>query len=241
VPEAIATCADSVTFLVHGTNVWRSSVAYLNGLEAKKVEVLPDMAGLKVTFEGIRKELPRLADREDRAILTVWTRNGSSSREVVVREPPGGCSAAKEPALKLALTDRALVAPGLTASAKVVQSKLPSAYHRLALEVRRDEADAEWVAGTRNVQVTADAVRGMVDLGTLQPAAGDSLQVRLFERPVEGKQGTAHPVDGKLVYYPGAESASARLGPAQIRSLDEPILLLPLRYDSAYPDLRHDR
>ena len=93
-PEEVPPCTDRMTFLVHGTNVWRSSRAFLAGLEAEAVEVLPDMAGLAVTFAGLAEHLASRSRDLGTAVLTLWTRDGSSSVRLTLADPDASCGPA---------------------------------------------------------------------------------------------------------------------------------------------------
>jgi len=255
-PKAISTCADSVTFLVYGANVWRSTSAFLNGLEAKEIRVLPDMGGLAVTFEGIRKSLPQVPGANGEAVLTVWTRNGASSRKVTVVEPKKAgltCGPVKEPSLKLAVRSRPLIPTKdkTTATTQIaaVQGKLPGAYDKLGISVRPtkpiDQAGhlAGWSALLdKSAKVDGKVLEDVVELKDFSLQTGDSLQVSLVEVPVPGAEPKRHTVEGSVVYYKPEKDSQIQVDETVITDLETPVkLTLPYRYDLAYPVLKDGR
>lgn len=50
-PSVVPDCSKAVTFLVKGRNLWRGTTAFLNGVKASSVDVMPDMAGLIVSVD----------------------------------------------------------------------------------------------------------------------------------------------------------------------------------------------
>lgn len=77
-PDRISRCNQaSVTFLIEGAGVWRTTKAYLAGLPHSEIQVLPDMQGVAVKFN--LAELPRLPERP---ILSVYTRRGSDDKQI---------------------------------------------------------------------------------------------------------------------------------------------------------------
>ncbi len=279
-PKSITTCRDDVTFLVYGTNVWRSSVAYLNGLESGPIRVLPDMAGVAVTFTGLKKGLPQIPSAGGKARLTLWTRNGASSKEVTVVDPKAAglaCGQPEKSGLKLALARHALIGPERSATGngkgtknkkdkkggdagpkttgeaavRIIQGALPPGYYHLGIFARptkplTDGAMREWSpkvdktatpdeekAGDKTVHV----VKGPLDLSMLDLETGDTLQISFVVTPAPRAEGKRYPVDGKLVFYEMEEEAQIQVKTTSLKVLDTIDLLLPYRYDIAYPDL----
>lgn len=258
-PEKISTCADEVTFLVHGANLWRSSDAFLNGLKASDIRVLPDMGGLAVTFKGIRNGLPQVPKANGEATLTVWTRNGASSRKVTVLDPKAAglsCGPAKEQSLKLAVGPRPLIPADASPTEKtakevrlqVKQGKLPTAYAELKISVRPVKPLADGVMSNwselaeDNVSRDGDFLEGDVKW-SFKANPGDAIQVSLVEVPVEGAEGKHHAVEGPLVYYPTQEEAQIRVvTSAPILTLNQEVeLRFPYRYDLAFPHLKEGK
>lgn len=79
-PHEVSDCSSAATFLVHGSNIWRTSFAYLSGLQGRNVTVLPDMTGISVTFD-----IASLPPGSGFANLTVTTPDGPASIPVSVR------------------------------------------------------------------------------------------------------------------------------------------------------------
>lgn len=257
-PEKVTTCGDEVTFLVYGANVWRSSRAFLNGLEADDIQVLPDMAGLAVTFKGIRKGLPQVPGDNGRSTLTVWTRNGASSAKVTVLDPKSAgisCGPAPEPSLKLAVASGVLL-PGkddkgktsmavpAPAKLRIVQGKLPGSHAKLGISIRPAPAVTGGHLGAWNeppetsAVLLGEAVDGTVRLPQAEPADGTAFQVSLVVVPAPGAEGKRHPVEGPLVYYSTETEAQIQVKTATLHDLSKPVeLILPYRYDQSYPDL----
>jgi len=76
-PAQVSVCNGDTDFLLRGPNLWRSPTVLLGGLTAKKVEVLPDMEGLKATFT-----LRGVADGIPAPTLSVVTRTGMDSKAI---------------------------------------------------------------------------------------------------------------------------------------------------------------
>ncbi len=54
VPEKLRACDDTVSFMVQGDHLWRRPEVYIEGVKHADLQVLPDMQGLSVNFEGKR-------------------------------------------------------------------------------------------------------------------------------------------------------------------------------------------
>lgn len=50
-PSQVSDCVASSTLIVTGQGLWRAEVAYLGGIKAQALAVLPDMGGLSLTFD----------------------------------------------------------------------------------------------------------------------------------------------------------------------------------------------
>ena len=85
-PSVISACANEVTVLIYGANVWRSAEVYLGGLRGTPIKVLPDMEGISATFNlsefyKIHNDLSNPLGYEEVA-LRVNTRNGRDLRPI---------------------------------------------------------------------------------------------------------------------------------------------------------------
>jgi hypothetical protein len=49
-PDVVPSCAQTITFQIGGTSIWRASNIYLGGAKAKTISVLPAMNGVLATF-----------------------------------------------------------------------------------------------------------------------------------------------------------------------------------------------
>ncbi len=76
-PNTISACAETMSFLIYGQEVWRSTEVTLGGLQANpaKIEVLPDMEGVRAEFDI--SKLPHRAATRTPLSMTVSTRDGS--------------------------------------------------------------------------------------------------------------------------------------------------------------------
>src|SRR5262249_30914438 len=88
-PSAISACGDRATFLIYGANIWRDANAFLGGVAAEHIDVLPDMEGIAATFElgkllSGRKNSAKSPLGYEEIALRVNTRNGSDGRPVKV-------------------------------------------------------------------------------------------------------------------------------------------------------------
>jgi hypothetical protein len=81
-PSTLSACAGKVTILVQGTNIWRSEAAYLGGLAASDVTVLPDMAGVAATFD--MTQVPQRPSHFAPSRLTLTTPTGTASVDVTL-------------------------------------------------------------------------------------------------------------------------------------------------------------
>lgn len=81
-PSILSGCAKQVTMLVQGTNIWRTQNAYLQGMPALDITVLPDMAGVAVTFD--LSQLPQRPVQFTQPELTLVTPNGWASTPITI-------------------------------------------------------------------------------------------------------------------------------------------------------------
>lgn len=247
-PSAIAPCEKKATILVYGANVWRGTEVYLNGLKADPVRVLPDMAGLSATFDGL-DALPRNPDDPTKALLTVWTRDGAASAEVELHHAGPDRSPCKAPSappkLRLELVKHVLIGRTGPVVIRAAEGSLPKSYDHMGVGLRPGP-DHRWspsVAETARVE--EGTVTSHVDLGPvgisfdhLLDASGTPLDVSLREAPTPFAEPTRHGVDGRVVYYGDEAAASIRVETKKLASIEEPIeLVLPKHHDVAFPDV----
>ncbi|MBO6521185.1 MAG: hypothetical protein JJ900_09705 [Rhodospirillales bacterium] len=88
-PYYINACLPKVTVVIEGANIWRSTEAYLAGVPAEDIRVLPDMEGVAVTFN-----LDKLFESTNSAVLFGGMTQGlpSPSGPATVRLPKPSAS-----------------------------------------------------------------------------------------------------------------------------------------------------
>ncbi len=103
-PASIPACTD-MTVLVTGPDLWRGRQAYINGIPAQSIKVMPDMQGLEAHFD-----LSKL--KPGKATLTVWTQLGQAHSTIAVAA--AGTCAAKQDATGPVITVQGIkqVVPG---------------------------------------------------------------------------------------------------------------------------------
>lgn len=83
-PAAVSSCAATATLQVRGPNLWRTSAAYIGATEVEenKINVLPDMQGVAITFSP--NSLPLASPAAGPTILSVVTPNGKADKEIKI-------------------------------------------------------------------------------------------------------------------------------------------------------------
>jgi len=85
-PKTVSGCAGKVTLLIRGTNIWRTETVYLAGFISESIKVLPDMAGISVTFD--MSELPRqpssAKEKTKQTKLSLLTPYGTISTDITI-------------------------------------------------------------------------------------------------------------------------------------------------------------
>lgn len=82
-PDIVSACAGKVTFLIRGMNLWRGTEVYLLGQKGTNIKVLPDMAGIAVTFDIGNLPQRSFAEKTPSKLM-IWTRNGVATAEVTI-------------------------------------------------------------------------------------------------------------------------------------------------------------
>lgn len=75
-PESISLCRNSTRLVLHGSNLWRGTQIFLDGIRANTgtIQVLPDMEGIEAEFDTT--SLHYRSNGADQVPLMVWTRDG---------------------------------------------------------------------------------------------------------------------------------------------------------------------
>lgn len=105
-PGTVADCAGETTFLIKGAFLWRASAAFLEGVPASSINVMPDMQGVMVTFD-ISKIQPGLKS----ANLVIPTPDGSAIGSVPIRGKRSDASSCGAPAADDGLPSISAVVP----------------------------------------------------------------------------------------------------------------------------------
>lgn len=81
-PSVVSACSKTVTFVVRGSNIWRGTEVYFNGIRGTDVKVLPDMAGISVDFD--MSTMPYSPSAESEPKIIIWTNNGPAVAPVKI-------------------------------------------------------------------------------------------------------------------------------------------------------------
>lgn len=114
-PSVISGCSGKVTLLVEGSRVWRTQSAYIGGLQASAISVLPDMAGIAATFDI--SQLPQRPGQFVQPKLTLATPDGLAQTRLSI---DGSRLAAKQ------CGDEAVVKASADDGAPVIKSISPA-------------------------------------------------------------------------------------------------------------------
>lgn len=90
-PKTVADCAGETTFLIKGAFLWRAPAAFLEGVAASSINVMPDMQGVMATFD-----ISRIQPGLKTANLVIPTPDGSATWSVPIhgkRSDAGSCGA----------------------------------------------------------------------------------------------------------------------------------------------------
>ena len=178
----LSACANEVTVLIYGANVWRSAEVYLGGLRGKEIKVLPDMEGISASFNlvdfyKIRNSVSNPLGYEE-VILRVNTRNGRDLQPIRIvgsRQPGDGKDKPAD-----------CVSP-YSVSSPIVRHQQTSAPTIFAMA----PSSIERCTGTSQIMLTGR------NLLTKQPLASDLLEPQVFLNGREGKVTIVNPtVDG---------------------------------------------
>jgi hypothetical protein len=181
-PSVLSACANEVTVLIYGANVWRSAEVYLGGLRGKEIKVLPDMEGISASFNLVdfyknRNSVSNPLGYEE-VILRVNTRNGRDLQPIRIvgsRQPGDGKDKPAD-----------CVSP-YSVSSPIVRHQQTSAPTIFAMA----PSSIERCTGTSQIMLTGR------NLLTKQPLASDLLAPQVFLNGREGKVTIVNPtVDG---------------------------------------------
>jgi len=238
-PERIQYCADDVMLLAYGTNVWRGTEAYLNGVKEKSLRVLPDMSGLAITFEA-----SKLQSREDGDRLVIWTRNGPAQHELSIRKSEN-CVAKALPAAPPGTAE--VVPPYILGDTQKVVLKLtpvPANVESANLHFLAPDWSPVSLVSSKKAILPNRTVA--LDFSDQISEALPNLKTTLIGMKAviavrSGSVPTEYAFAKPVVYYPTADDAKATFaGPS--KGMDKPTapitIKLPQHADVAYPALK---
>jgi hypothetical protein len=242
-PADVSLCDTVVTLLVYGANVWRGTQAYLNGVQAASIDVLPDMAGLAATFNV--RNLPR-SKGDGAAKLVVWTRNGPAERDVTVRQT-ADCAGRSESSYRGVMALPRLLGDGR--EVRIAVTPVLAAFHGVALQVRpRTQADgttlawsslpasgAQFAEDGKTLVLTLEGVPSAV----LKFKEGTPVEAQLAVTPRPGGAVVSIPATPPLIYYSAEAKAKATVAAAAGGSTlaelgDKLVIQLPPAVRSAF-------
>jgi hypothetical protein len=229
-PQWVTACNDNISILVYGANIWRSTEAYLNGIRAKELSILPDMAGLALSFDS--SALPKVKESRD-VNLVVWTRNGPSEHKITLTPgectPPATGAPLHWPTPRLIGSDQAITvttANGLSGVPAIFKVRLKNTKGAPWFDMPIALTDAVGDGKTYKLNFSAK----LSDLPPFKnfPAGPQLLETALQMAAPGNSQGSLLTFDGPLVYYPTAPALTAKLdngGGTNMSSLGDKIVI----------------
>lgn len=221
-PRTISLCGDSVSMLAFGSNIWRGTEAYLDGVRADDVRTAPDMAGLSLTFAT--SKLLAANPRPNR-YLVVLTRNGPAEYPITVL--PRSTCAADAGATGLLTTPIPHLTGESTKIDIVTSGLLPS--QPISLEVTRAGATAKSIKVTpteagdgRTITLTFTTKLSSTDPTQNWPDGTPfTARVQLAD-PLNGK-GAILAISRKLIYYKTTPTLTVSAQSKSLTDLASPI------------------
>lgn len=250
VPSVIATCGQAVELLVYGTDLWRSPVANLRGIKEAGRKVLPDMAGLALTFN--LANLPASTSPGQPDTLWIVTQDGPVGHPITIKgdksKEADNCGiGAQPPKLKLALASPPIIdqSKGSKVVFKVIAGGLPKAYNSMAVKIASATAP-DTMKGS--AELTPMQNRKVLNVGgfklsTLPPhwSAGESLTAKVQSVAFPGAKPKDLAKDINLVLCNSAATCGLTLvQKPRLRSARDDIVLkikLPAGFGRIYPGL----
>jgi hypothetical protein len=176
-PETLPAC-DKVTLLIAGTDLWRGVQAYIGGIAASEIKIMPDMQGLAATFDLSKADLG-VKD------LVIWTQLGRVQPDRHVSIVAGDKCAAvtnkdivnakiQGPATFIPIASETLVFE--------VKEDFPKSNYRLVLSRPGQTLAINEVVrtGKTTFTVTWPVATAATPFGANKPANGDAFKAQLF-------------------------------------------------------------
>jgi hypothetical protein len=247
VPRTVSACDQTASMVIHGTGLWRSPDAFLNGVRHQSLRVLPDMAGLAVAFNtgGRLPAVPGSRGDKYAAVVVVYTSVGEAQYTLdLTDEENGRCKQGVETPLRVQAKGNVFTV-GQPIALKVTEGSLQKlGFSRLTVRVRpfvrgvpfefepRDTIDARLDVDQTTITkiVIPTSKEGFVD--------GNEVEVALVLTPRPGAAEEIRVSDHRLVYYSSEDAAKAILVTREIADIDSRIavkLMLPANWVRAYP------
>ncbi len=212
-PESVSSCASSVTFVIVGRNIWRSTEIFIGGktVRPEAISVLPDMKGVSATvpvneFFSARNRGGQFL--RDTVEVTVATRTGTDKSSIDVISPDtGSCSSgytlavAKKKARNsdLNVTPRALSScdahPVLYLESALSWSAEPPVFAVFGEAPKDANGNNMNTQNLRPGDLKGDIRLGSAKVKDIQVIRGNSNIARLtFDRPVVAASGSSAPL-----------------------------------------------
>lgn len=213
-PRDIQLCpgSTSVRIQVAGRNLWQGTEAYLNGVPADEVRVLPDMGGVDLQFPVANLPMQRGQDI-DNSELVIWTRDNRVSRRINLTRLGADAPfcATDAPALGGATINQNWIASGAGFTIVVPNAQALARRHELRVEMRRYDSServgvGDWtrlgVDGTTAVTVTNNVVSVQLPAAAIAGFPdGNLVQLSLAVRARADAEVARHPIDRPVAYY----------------------------------------
>lgn len=259
-PTGIRLCptADNIRLQVAGRDVWQGSEAFLNGVPASNVRILPDMGGLDLTFPT--RNLPQHMRRGPggtNAEIVVWTRDSQTSTWITIEVGAADaafCTARNEPTrldgssvrpaqtwiapgadMRLEIADRAML--GDANEVRILLQRIDPATGRPSLPPVA-------IASTANAPVILNiGDNGLVSFNAPAQAQvgiedGALVQIAIGSRPRSGGSETVVFATQRLTWYSARDQAAIAAGPLTASDTRvRMVITLPLRASHRYEGL----
>ncbi|MBX9858007.1 MAG: hypothetical protein K2Y20_00265 [Sphingomonas sp.] len=234
IPTAIAPCGKDVSLLVFGSNIWRGTEAYLNGVRASEIRTAPDMAGIYIRFDS---QLLRQVAHQSDADLIIWTRQGAARKPITLR-PSSACRSDELPEPAFGAVVPRLVATSnkfdilfdgpLPSNPSALQVGLVGKAPRNLAVTPTEGSDGRTITLTFNPALSTPNITSGWSDGTVFTA-----KLKLAD-PLNAV-GQLLRIERDLVFYKTEPTLKLDAGSATIASIDKPFtVIFPLNADKGY-------
>lgn len=177
-PEALPAC-DKVTLLIAGTDLWRGVQAYIGGIAASEIRIMPDMQGLAATFD---------LSKADQGVkdLVIWTQLGrvQPDRHVTIVTGTKCAAATNKESIDATIQGPPTLIPAANEMLVFeVKEEFPKSAYRLVLSrpgYTFSINDELVRTGKKTYKVTWPVATLNTSFGQNKPVNGDVFKVQLF-------------------------------------------------------------